>query len=58
MLSDAELIKFALMYWANHIETGNVLFSAEDAANRKMPVKVLSDEQKELVLRLRKLAVK
>lgn len=56
MQTDKELITHALNMWANHIETGNVSLNAGDADNRKMKVKALDDDQKALVLRLRKLA--
>jgi len=58
MRTDAELIAFALGMWANFIETGDNMTNAQDAANMKRPVKPTSDEQKELILRLRKLASK
>lgn len=58
MRTDAELISFALGMWANFIETGDNMTNAQDAANMKRPVKPTSDEQKELILRLRNLASK
>ena len=55
-MSDKELITFALDMWANYIETGFVHLSAESQKGN-FPQKELNLYQKELVLRLRKLAI-
>ena len=41
--------------WANYLETGDVVMSADTAVKcgQKQDVRVLSDDQKRLVLRLR-----
>lgn len=58
MQSDEELICLALMYWANHIETGTAILSATDAVYQKKSklVKPLDDAQRKLVARLRELS--
>lgn len=45
----------ALSMWANYLETGDPYMSADTAINcgQKGDVRVLSDDQKRLVLRLR-----
>jgi hypothetical protein len=45
----------ALQMWANCLETGDPIMSADSAikCGQKKDVKVLSDDQKRLVLRLR-----
>lgn len=63
-MSDSELVARALSYWANHIETGSMVLSANDLAerNRCLPVReqkappVLCAEQLQLVDRLRQLS--
>lgn len=57
-LNDKELISFALNQWANIVETGNPILSAKDAERQKKPFKALTEDQMELVLRLRRLARK
>lgn len=54
--TDDELIKRALGHWANHIETGNVVLSAQDAARTGERHEALSLDQMKLVIRLRELA--
>jgi hypothetical protein len=68
--TDEDIIRVALFMRANHIETGDVNLSADDALDilraqektrdngfRKQVIpKTLTDEQRELVSRLRKLA--
>ena len=56
--SDGELRAQALNMWANHIETGNVILSARDAAERNEPFNALNETQMETVLHLRRLARK
>jgi hypothetical protein len=58
-LSDKDLITKALGLWANYVETGDVCMSSVDAANcgLRNQVKVLTDEQKRFVARLRDLQV-
>lgn len=56
-MSNKQLITHALNLWANYIETGDVITSATDCANIGKTVRVINDEQKEMVLRLRKLAM-
>ena len=62
--SDDTLKSRALMYWANHIETGTMHLSAKDIINCYEPKDRhkytidLNDDQKRLVLRLRELAIK
>ena len=45
----------ALQMWANYLETGDPVMSADSAikCGQKEDVRVLSDDQKRLVLRLR-----
>lgn len=54
-LSDEQLISTALNYWANHIETGNIVLSANDACGRQR-LRPLNSDQIALVARLRELA--
>ena len=42
--------------WANYIETGNPVLTAQDAEKQKKPFKALSSDQMRLVVRLRELA--
>jgi hypothetical protein len=58
--TDKQLIRWALLMWRNHIETGEVPLSSTDAANCKehKKIKPLDSEQKALVVRLEKLAEK
>lgn len=62
--SDDTLKSRALMYWANHIETGSMHLSAADVINCYKPedrhkhIINLDDNQKRLVVRLRELALK
>jgi hypothetical protein len=57
---DKYLIYYALHMWANHIETGNIYVSELTAAkyDKQHNINSLTKEQKEFVLRLRKLAKK
>ena len=57
---DNEIKFYALNMWANHIETGNVSMSAEDAhkRNEKVSLKYLDENQQKFVIRLRELARK
>lgn len=57
-LNDKELISFALNQWANIVETGTPTLSARDAAQQKKSYAALTEDQMELVLRLRRLARK
>ena len=54
---DASLTYRALSGYANWIETGDFLLSAEDAARMKRPYKALAVEQMRIIVRLRELAV-
>lgn len=45
-LSDAELVAHALAYWANHIETGSMVLSANDVRERNQCLR--AREQKAL----------
>lgn len=58
--TDKSLIRNGLLMWANKIETGDTYLSPVDMKNcgRESEVRALSDEQKALVLRIRKLADK
>ena len=63
--TDKELIEQALLMWANYIESGSVLTSESDVLQRNSMVPErdqvrlphLNDEQRQLVARLKKLAV-
>lgn len=57
-LTNAELVRQALLFWRNHIETGNMAMSAADliAAGWGEKVKRLRYEQRVLVKRLELLA--
>ena len=57
-LSDQQLASMALNMWACHIETGEVNVSALDAERMGKKVKALDVGQMELVVRIRKLALK
>jgi hypothetical protein len=54
-VTDADLKATALDMWANHIETGNVVLSAADAASMKKKARDLDPDQRKLVERLRSL---
>ena len=56
--SDDDIICYALSYWANHVETGNMVMSRNDAIrqNKHACIRDLSNEQMEMVRRLRKLS--
>jgi hypothetical protein len=54
--SDAELIANALNLWANYVESGNVLLSANDAKASNKPFRSLGLDGMTLVQRLRELA--
>ena len=54
-MSDRELAAMALSLWANHIETGVMTLSAQDAANMGKPINALSQDQQKVVMRLREL---
>jgi hypothetical protein len=58
MRSDAELKRLALHAFANWLETGDILLSANDAIARKQQhiVKMRNDDGLREVLRLRELA--
>lgn len=56
MEADEQKISHALSMWANHIETGDICVSAEDAIKRGMKTKPLRGDQMRFVLRLRELA--
>ena len=49
-------IKCSLQMWANYIETGDVVLTAEDAARIKKPVRALHPEQMKRIVELRELA--
>ena len=61
---DADIRRFALNLWANHIETGDVRLSLADAqarnaafrASEALKLPDLSDDQRRLVERIRRLA--
>lgn len=53
---DSELVFFALNYWANYVETGELTLNALDAQNSKRSFNALSQDQMLMVLRLRSLA--
>jgi len=53
---DASLTYRALSGYANWVETGDFLLSAEDAARMKRPYKALAVEQMRIIVRLRELA--
>lgn len=55
---DSELISQALTFWANYIETHDIAVSRNDVIEMEEYRKIqpLSEEQVELVLRLRKLS--
>ncbi len=57
---DTHVKAHALNMWANHIETGDVTLSSNDAIRMKKfeTLKVLTDDQKKFISRLRKLATK
>lgn len=63
-MSDSELVARALAYWANHIETGSMVLSANDLAerNRCVPAREkkapcnLTGDQQQFVSRLRALS--
>ncbi len=62
-MSDQEIIETALRYWANHIETGNIHYSAVEASNSSLRKAVpglgvcpLVPDQMKLVLRIRGLS--
>ena len=56
--TDLELIVHALNMWANYIETGDLVLSAQDVKNMMSAdkIKSLSLEQIKIVVRLRELA--
>lgn len=54
-MSDRELAAMALSFWANHIETGVMTLSAQDAAKMGKPFNALSQDQQKVVMRLREL---
>lgn len=54
-MSDRELAAMALSLWANHIETGSMSLSAQDAARMGKPLNALKDDQQQVVQRLREL---
>lgn len=56
--TDAEIKAFALNSWANEIETGERGLSVNDCIERKLSkkIKLLTEEQKKLVARIRLLA--
>ena len=53
---DKENISFSLEMWACYIETGHTGISATEAKSYGLVAKSLSDDQKELVIKLRKLS--
>lgn len=54
-MTDTEIVFRALCMWSNHIETGDVTLSAQDANNCGYKVKGLSSEQIEFISRLKEL---
>lgn len=62
--TDQAVKAHALQMWANYVETGNVLLSAEDAEsqnkcrrpNERISIKALTPSQMKLVIRLRDMA--
>lgn len=55
-MKDNELIYYALCYWANYIETGDVARSGKDAEVMGKEVNALDIDQMKMVIRLRELA--
>lgn len=57
-IKDSELIYRALLIWSNHIETGSVSLSADDAkrSNKAELIRQLSPDQVSFVSRLKDLA--
>lgn len=55
---DSHIISHALAMWANYIETGNPVLSSDDqkAMGNEKQAKSLSEEQHQMVVRLRQLA--
>lgn len=57
-IDEKQNIYMALNYWANYIETGNIVTSAKDAQNTGKKHKVLETSQMKKVIFLRDLAEK
>ncbi len=59
-MDDKMILYLALNYWANHIETGEINISANDAYDmgEENLIKRLDITQKKFVIRLRELAEK
>lgn len=59
-MSDYEVISRALSMWKNHMETGSVIMSKEDAINagQKEQVKSLDDNQIQFTQRLKKMSLR
>lgn len=57
-LTDEEIIANALIYWRNHIQTGNMLMSSKEmeAMGRPEACRPLCSDQQEFVVRLEFLA--
>lgn len=55
---DKETIFYALGFWANNIETGDWLMSAQDALNQKIKTRPMDLNQMKQVIYLRELATK
>lgn len=55
-MSDKHDIFYALSLWANHIETGDIGLSAQDAINTGGKTTPLTLDQMKKVIRLRELA--
>lgn len=58
METDQEKIYYALSMWANHIETGKMTLSANDALHQNIRVKPLTENQMKFVIRLLELSRK
>lgn len=55
---DATILRNAVTLHANYMETGNIVLSAMDAAERGMKLKPITIEQQERVKKMRELAAR
>ena len=58
--TDSDLIRHAVLMWRNHLQTGNVVMSTQDAvaSGQESECRMLNSDQMEFVLRLEQLADK
>lgn len=56
--TDLQIQALAVGMWANHVETGSVTMSAQDAMNCKMPFNALDANQMAMVVRFRDLSAR